>query len=300
MGSEKSLLGIAPSRQHCTVLPCPFVTCVAGVIRSCSICVRNRHTQAQSLVSPLKAARPMDRSKYGILAGSTLVGFLVLANVAYAYLSANFDYDDILREPVATILQRFAAGGPGLVLAWAAFAWSALIFVAAACLVGIALAERDGKAIWIFTAAGAASGLIQSVGLFRWVFVVPSLADAYIAPDAGPAEQAAVIQTFRALNQYGGVALGEHLGQILLVAWTIGVVAACWRRGGALKWTSLIGIVTIPLWLIGQTELFATVIPQMPVLEVTPIAFMLWMVWLLALAVALAFPIGIKRADGMP
>jgi len=231
----------------------------------------------------------MAGSRYGVLAGLALVLFLAMANVAYSYLVANFGYDDILREPVPVILARFSAGGPGLVLAWTGFAWSALIFVLAACLVGLALAERHGQRVWMATAAGAASGLIQAVGLFRWVFVVPSLANAYAAADAGPAERTAIVQIFNALNQYGGVALGEHLGQILLVAWSIGIIAACWRIGGALKWTSPIGMATIPLWLAGQTELFATVIPQMPVIEATPLAFMLWMVWLLALAGALAF-----------
>ena len=239
----------------------------------------------------------MAESRYGVLAGLSLVAFLVLANVAYAYLVVNFGYDDILRESVATILQTFALGGPGLVLAWAAFAWSALVFVLAACLVGMALSARHGQFAWMATAAGAASGIVQAVGLFRWVFVVPSLATAYGAADAGSAEQAAVVQTFNALNQYGGVAVGEHLGQILLVAWTVGVAAACWRTGGALKWTSLIGMATVPLWIAGQTELFATVIPQTPLIEVTPIAFMLWMAWLLALASALAFQRGsVNRA----
>lgn len=231
----------------------------------------------------------MTGSRYGLLAGLALIVFLIVTNVAYAYLAANFGYDDILREPVPTILERFAAGGPALILAWAAFAWSALLFVLAACFVAHALAKRHGQFVWMATAAGAASGIVQAAELFRWVFVVPSLASAYGAAESGPAERAAVIQTFNALNQYGGVALGEHLGQILLVAWTIGIAAACWRAGGALKWTSLIGMATVPLWILGQTELFATVIPQTPVIEVTPIAFMLWMVWLLVLAGALAF-----------
>ncbi len=238
----------------------------------------------------------MSGSRYGVFAGLSLVVFLIAANVAYTYLVVNFAYDDILREPVETILESYTAGGPGLVLAWAAFAWSALVFVLAACLVGIAFAERHGQLVWMTTAAGAASGIVQAVGLFRWVFVVPSLANAYAAADAGSAERAAVVQTFIALNQYGGVALGEHLGQILLVAWSIGIIVACWRAGGALKWTSPIGIATIPLWIVGQTELFATAIPGAPVIEATPIAFMLWMVWLFALAAALTFQREARRS----
>jgi hypothetical protein len=229
----------------------------------------------------------MRRSPFGLLAGVTLLAFLVLTNVAYAALVSLFGYDDVLREPVATVLARFSSGGPRLILAWTGFAWSALLFVLAAVLTARALADRHGQPVWIATAAGAASGLIQAVGLFRWVFVIPGLARGYAAPGATEADRAAIAQTYNALNQYGGVALGEHLGQVLLVAWSLGIIAACWRAGSLLKWTSLIGLVSIPLWILGQTELFATVVPGLPVIEVTPLAFMVWMVWLLALASAL-------------
>jgi hypothetical protein len=222
---------------------------------------------------------------YGPLAGLTFIAFLALTNVAYAALVTLFSYDDILREPVGAVLERFHAGGPDLVLAWAGFAWSALAFVLAAVLTARAFSQRHGQAVWVATAAGAASGLIQAVGLFRWVFVIPPMAAAWSGADE--VERAAISQAYNAIHQYGGVALGEHLGQVLLIAWSVGIIAACWRTGGLLKWTSLIGLASIPLWILGQTELFATVIPGLQVVEATPFAFMLWMVWLLALAVGL-------------
>lgn len=229
----------------------------------------------------------MIRNRYGAAAAFALVFFLLLSNVAYAALINLFGYDDILREPVDVVLARFQAGGPMLILAWAGFAWSALVFVGAAVLVAKTLKVDHGETVWIATAAGIASGLVQAAGLLRWVFVVPSLATAYQAPLATPADRAAIAQIYNALNQYGGVALGEHLGQLLLVAWSAGILAACWRTGGLLRWTCLPGLVCLPLWLIGQTELLATVIPATPVIEVTPLAFMIWMVWLVALAIAL-------------
>ncbi|HEY8572490.1 DUF4386 domain-containing protein [Phenylobacterium sp.] len=227
----------------------------------------------------------MKKPGYGLLAGSALIAFLALTNAAYSALVTMFGYDDILRQPVGTVLERFQAGGPALILAWTGFAWSALVFVLAAVFTARAFAQRHGQLVWAATAAGAASGLIQAVGLFRWVFVVPTLASAY--PHAGEAERAAIDQTYNALNQYAGVALGEHLGQVLLILWSVGILAACWRTGGLLKWTSLIGMASVPLWILGQTELFATVLPSLPVLELTPFAFMLWMTWLLALAISL-------------
>jgi hypothetical protein len=232
----------------------------------------------------------MKPNRYGAAAAVALIAFLIVSNVAYVGLINLFGYDDVLREPVDVVLARFQAGGPALILAWAGFAWSALIFIVAAVLVAKALKVEHGQTVWMATVAGAASGLVQATGLLRWVFVVPSLAAAYAAPASTPADRAAIAQIYNALNQYGGVALGEHLGQLLLVAWSAGVLAACWRAGGLLRWTSIPGLACLPLWLIGQTELFATVMPATPVIEVTPLAFMVWMVWLLALAIALVAP----------
>lgn len=232
----------------------------------------------------------MKPNRYGAAAAFALIVFLLVSNIAYVGLINLFGYDDVLREPVDVVLARFQAGGPALILAWAGFAWSALIFIAAAVLVAKALKVEHGQTVWIATVAGAASGLVQAVGLLRWVFVVPPLAAAYAAPASTAADRAAIAQIYNALNQYGGVALGEHLGQLLLVAWSAGVLAACWRAGGLLRWTCIPGLACLPLWLIGQTELFATVVPATPVIEVTPMAFMIWMVWLLTLAIALAAP----------
>ena len=229
----------------------------------------------------------MTKISYRVGAGLVLIAFLLLANIAYASLITLFGYDDVLREPVSVVLARYAAGGPALVLAWAGFAWSTLIFVLGAGLLGRTLAEDHGQRVWLATAAGAASGLIQAVGLLRWVFVGPGLGAGYVAPGARDSDRAAITQIYNALNQYGGVALGEHLGQILLVAWSLGIIAACWRIGGLLRGTSVLGLISMPLWILGQTELFATVVPHLRVFEVTPLAFMIWMVWVLALAVAL-------------
>jgi len=52
----------------------------------------------------------------------------VAATLPYVWLIENFGYDDILREPAAVVLQRFNQGGSPLVLAWLAFAMSALLF----------------------------------------------------------------------------------------------------------------------------------------------------------------------------
>jgi len=230
----------------------------------------------------------MPKLTYGGISALLLIGFLVLANVSYTYLIELFGYDDVLREPAAVVLTRFHQGGAPLVMAWTGFAWSALLFLFTAPVIAQALRVDFGQDVSIFTWAGVASGLVQAIGLLRWVFVVPGLASTYLSAAPGSADRAAITQIYLALNQYGGVALGEHLGQVLLVIWTSGILGASWRSGGWLRLSTAPGLISLPLWLLAQTELFATVLPDLQPIELAPFAFMIWMVWLLCLGLALA------------
>ena len=59
---------------------------------------------------------------------------------------------------------------------------------------------------------GAASVLLALIGFLRWVFVVPALADSYVAGDPPPGGGGG---RWMAQHQSGGALLGEHLGQLL-------------------------------------------------------------------------------------
>lgn len=65
------------------------------------------------------------------------------------------------------------------------------------------------------------------------------------------------------------------------------------------SWVAWWGLFTIPLLLLGQSELLATVIPHMPVLETTPIGFILWEVWLLIVGISL-LRVSSKRLIAQP
>jgi len=221
-----------------------------------------------------------------LFAGLAMVAFALVTNVPYALLIARFGYDDILREPSRVVLAAFAAGGSSLILIWLAFALCAASFVVVAGLVADA-ARAQGRALPCFVVgAGVASALAQAIGLSRWVFVVPGLADIALDPASDDASRAAALVTYDALHQFAGVAIGEHIGQTLLALWTVGVAGTLLKGGLGPRVFGVVGLVLAPLWFVGQIELLATVIPGMPVVEVTPIAFMGWELWLLALGVA--------------
>lgn len=218
--------------------------------------------------------------------GLALLGFVVAATLPYAWLIEHFGYDDILREPSAVILANFHAGGAPLVLAWFAFAMSSLLFLPVALgfdRLFLALRLPGHGAVLL----GCASALVQAIGLLRWVLVVPALAGAYVDPDASAATRSAVLVVFDAVHRFGGALLGELVGQLLLAGWTGLVSWQLHRSGQVPRWLAAAGALTLPLWLLGQTEVLHAVVPAIPAIDLIPLAFMAWEAWLAALAVAL-------------
>lgn len=188
------------------------------------------------------------------LTGAASIALAIVFNIPYAMLASSFDYPDILRQSAATALDRFAAAGPGLVMIWYGFMLSALALVP----LSVALAvtpDRLGRAPGLAFAAaiaGALAGLAQAIGLSRWVFVVPGLAADHADPTTGEGGRLMAEQAFALLNSYGGVAIGEHLGQLLTALFAISL-AMLQRREGQNR-TALLGQFTALTLAIGSGE----------------------------------------------
>jgi Domain of unknown function (DUF4386) len=229
--------------------------------------------------------------------GLLLILLVILSNIPYMMLIQTFGYDDILREPVDVVLTKFKAGGTQLILTWFGFGLAALLFVPASLLLRYVLnlpIQRNQQPslsitpyLSIAMLMGAFSGILQAIGLMRWVFVVPVLADLYTNPNASPITRETVSIVYQAVHQYGGVLIGEHLGQTLLIGWTLGAGLAMRSSPIFKAWVAWWGLFTTPLLALGQSELLATVIPRMPVIEATPIGFILWEVWMLVVGISL-------------
>ena len=145
-------------------------------------------------------------------AGVVLIVAPLWFNANFALLGKRFDYPGILRRPTAEILDRFRAGGSSLILLWWTFMLSGLLLIAGAVLLGQVLGF--GGIVPIATTIGVLAGLVQMLGLLRWVYVVPALARAYADPTLGSEQREAHAAVFRALHQYLGVGVGEHLGYL--------------------------------------------------------------------------------------
>ncbi|MDQ1594216.1 MAG: hypothetical protein QOH40_772 [Arthrobacter pascens] len=201
-------------------------------------------------------------------------------------LSVTFDWPDILREPASVVLPAFVAGGPGLVWIWFATAWTYGLLAVPVLLLPAALGLRDHPVMRVATYVGAASVLLSLIGFLRWVFVVPPLADSYVRGDV--TTQVAVDAAWTAQHQFGGALLGEHLGQLLVIAWSVALSVIILRSGILPRWLGAAGVVVSIIYLFNQGDILATAVPGFPVWDLAGLLGSTgWGLWVAALGVCI-------------
>lgn len=221
-------------------------------------------------------------------AGVVLIVAPLWFNANFALLGKRFEYPDILLRPTSEVLERFRAGGAGLILLWWTFMLSGLLLIAGAVLLGQVLGF--GVIVPVATTIGVLAGFVQMLGLLRWVYVVPGLARAYTDPSAGTEQKEATAAVFRALHQYLGVGVGEHLGYLFTGIWSVLVGIAIVGDGTALPvWLGWPGVVIGAGLVVGSAEFLGPNEERGWGLAgaAIPILYIAWSVWLLAMGIAL-------------
>lgn len=217
------------------------------------------------------------------------IGFLLIAGaigvfIPYTILTMTFEYPEILRRDTEIILTKFHEGGSSLILTWWAFAILGLPLLIAYIMIGQKLENRLGFIKWV-TTFGVISGIVQIIALLRWVFVVPVIARSFVSA-GDESTKAAAILSFQTLHQFAGVLLGEHIGQLFTIIWTIMISYAFIKLNSFSKWVSWLGITASVIYLFGQGELFATIIPRFPAWDMAGfIGSTLWLIWLIVLGI---------------
>jgi hypothetical protein len=216
----------------------------------------------------------------------SLIAGALLLQVPYVALIATFDYPDVLRQDPGVILAQFQAGGPTLIGMWLGFAWAGAPLLYGLSALPPVLWDRPSPWVTAATWLGMASLVVQIVGLLRWVFVVPVLAGLYTDPASSEMTREVARVGFQVVHAYGGVALGEHLGQLWTIAWMVGVSAALWSGSAVRRALAGFGFVGAAVYALAQGELFATVIPNFP--QWGPaglVGSLAWLAFLVALGV---------------
>jgi hypothetical protein len=226
--------------------------------------------------------------------GGLFIAGAVAFTVAATVLSSTFDWPDILREPASVVLPAFESGGRSLLWSWFATAWTYAILLVPILLLPAALGRSHDAVLRAATFVGATSVVLSLIGFLRWVLVVPPLASSYVGADA--ATQAAVAAAWTAQHQFGGSLLGEHLGQLFVLAWSLTVSVFIVRTGVLARWVGWTGLIVSVLYLLNQGDILATADPNFPVWDLAGLlGSALWGLWVLGLGVTLIFGRGAPR-----
>jgi hypothetical protein len=199
------------------------------------------------------------------------------ATAGFIGLGAAFDYPAVLDEPTAAILDAYREHQTAIT------AWFAVLVIGAALLAPIAvllarLTPEPSHRRWI-AGLGVAAAAVQVVGLSRWIWLVPG-----VSRDALDDSSAAdAVRRFELAHTWLGQAVGETLGYALTAAFTLVTVRALGDLPRALR---VIGTIAAVLVATG------TLIPLgVAAASLTNFAgYLLWTVWLLAIAWVLGLP----------
>lgn len=214
-----------------------------------------------------------------------VAGAVAFAGAATA-LSSTFEWPDILREPADVVLTAVTEGGTSLVWTWFATAWTYGLLLVPILLLPAALGRGSDAVLRAATYAGATSVVLSVIGFLRWVFVVPPLADSHATGDA--TTRAAVEAAWTAQHQFGGALLGEHLGQLLVLAWSVTLSIVILRSGVLPRWLGATGLAAGLVYLLNQGDVLATAVPGFPVWDLAGLlGSTAWGLWVAALGVVL-------------
>ena len=217
-----------------------------------------------------------------IVTGLLLILVPVAFNVTFFMLQKAFEYPDILRKPTDTILRRFRQGGGSLRRMWYAFTFSAVLFTPVPVLVQQLFQPDVPWYLPAGTTLGVLAGAVQFLGLIRWPFLVPTLAEMYTRPKASQATREAVEVVFQAFHRYVGVAIGEHLGNIFTSLWTVLLCIAILQTGlvsPLFGWLGILPALGVLAGVFEETGFQAAG-------AINAISYILWSLWLVALGIA--------------
>jgi hypothetical protein len=129
-------------------------------------------------------------------------------------------------------------------------------------------------------AVGVFAGLVQALGLLRWVFLVP-----FLARESAAGRDVDLL--FQAFHRYLGVAVGEHLGYLSTGAFSVLLSVGAWAVLPI--WLTIPGIVIGAMLIVGSLEFVGPFEHEgWKVAGVlVPVGYTLWSVWLLVIGVVL-------------
>lgn len=207
-----------------------------------------------------------------------LAGQFIAMWTAFFILAPAINWPASLGEPPAVILPLIREHPSAVFLGYLSYLVHALLLIPSAAVLPAALGMASHERTSMLF--GGLAGFAKTLGISRWLFLMPGLATAYTAPGASEATQSAIGVVYEAFNAYAG-GVGEILGVGLFAGiWTLLLSAALLRSG-----SPILGVAGIAAAFLLFSTLLSVVGIESPILLTA--SGIVWQFWTLALAVML-------------
>ena len=155
------------------------------------------------------------RSGAGRVAAAALTTQFFLILATFIILSGAINWPASLDDPASVALPRLIQQASPVMIGYGSYLLAALLLVPATAGLNGRLG-LTGSVAGLALALATLSAIAKAIGISRWLFAMPGLAQAYVAPGA---DQATVALVYDTLNAYAG-GIGEALG--------VGLVSGVW------------------------------------------------------------------------
>jgi hypothetical protein len=198
---------------------------------------------------------------------------------AFFVLAPSINWPASLDLAPAEIFPLIRSNATAVMIGYSSYLIHALLLIPIAALLPSALGmqEVSGRTSLLF---GGLAGFAKALGITRWIFLMPGLATAYLAPEASDITRQVIGEIYKAFNAYLG-GLGEILGVGLFAGvWTVFLSTHLLRSG--YRKLGIAGMVAAAL-------LFSTLLSvigiESPVM--LTLSGIFWQLWTFSLAVTL-------------
>ena len=208
----------------------------------------------------------------------------VLMFFAFFVLSSSINWPASLEEPARVNLPLIVEQREAVILGYGSYFLYSLLILPLSITLYFALKGREASPLLAVAAGfGVISALARVLGIGRWLFLMPFLAEIYGDPASDGATRAAVEVAYASFNEYAG-GIGEIVGVALTGALWVGLTSVALLRSERFpSWLGILGLLSAGILLAGLSPVLGLDLgPLVAILGVN-----VYLVWTIALAVVL-------------
>jgi hypothetical protein len=208
-------------------------------------------TSARLTTAPTVFSLSRNRSTALLLIFETLLMFAPLI-----ILGAAIEWPASLEDPASAMLPRIRTEETMVTLGYLIYLAYSVLILPIGLLLSRSFQEKNRPLptlLWLANGFAITSAALRTIGILRWLTVMPVLADRYA--EADPATRTQISLIYEAVNEFGG-GIGEILGVGLFAALWVAMLGIYLLQNPthASRWLGILGLIAAAFLATGLLE----------------------------------------------